>query len=145
MDDHHGQAGTDGDDGLGLLRVVLSADRPDQGRRDQVDTFDGQSGLLDGLDHTVDQIDVGRRHQDPPHLVALGGGVVGEDLRGEDGLIRRKRDHFLGLEAHRAVDLVVGDEGEVDLAGDGPEPGDADDDRGAGELAVLPELGDRLG
>ena len=87
---------------------------------------------------------MGGGDQNPSHLVAFGRGVVGEDLRGEDGLVGRERNDFLGLEANRAVDFVVRDEGKIDLAGDRPQPGDADDDRGARELTVLPQLDDRF-
>ena len=44
-------------------------------------------------------------------------------------LVRREGDDLFGLEPDGAVDLVVGHVGEVDLPGDGPQPGDADDDR----------------
>ena len=72
MHDHDGEARTDRDDGLGLLRCLLPADGPDQRRGDEVDSFDSQACLLDGVDDTVDQIDVGRGHQDPPHLSPSG-------------------------------------------------------------------------
>ena len=71
VDGHHGQSGSDRDDRLGLFRRVLAADGAHQGRRDQVDPLDGQSGPLHGLDHAVDEIDVGRGHQNPAHLVAV--------------------------------------------------------------------------
>jgi hypothetical protein len=134
VDDDHGEPGPDGDDRLGLTRVGRPArathvpDGTDQGGRDQVDALDGESRPLDHVDHSVDQVDVGRGHQHPAHLGALVVGVVGEHLGGQDRLVRREGDDLFGLEPDGAVDLVVGHVREVDLAGDGPQAGDADDD-----------------
>ena len=76
---------------------------------------------------------------------AVGGGAVGEDLGGEDGLVRREGDDLLGLEAHRAVEVLVGHPGKVDLTRDGAQAGDADHDRLGLELAVLPQADDGVG
>ena len=159
MHDDHGQAGADGDDRLGLVggrrsrsgcvlglgRGPRVPERTDQCRGDEVDALDHEAGPLDDVDDAVDEVDVGGGDEHAAHAPALVVGVVGEDLRGQEGLFRREGDDLFGLEADGAVDLVVGHVGEVDLAGDGPEAGDADDHGRPGELSVLPELLDGLG
>ena len=142
MDDHHRQTGTDRNDGLWLLGRVLPADRSHEGRGDQVHAFHRETGPLDGFDHPAHEVGVCGGDQDPAHFGAFGGGVVGEDLRRQDGLIGRERDDLFRLEPNRILHFAVGDEGEIDLASDRTQSRDAHDDRGPAELTVLPELGD---
>ena len=146
VDDHDGEAGADGDDRLGPLggdRRV--AQGPHQGGRHEVDTLDDEARLLGRGHDAVDQIAMGGGDQHAPGLGAVGGGVVGEDLGGEDRLVGREGDDFFGLEADRAVDVLVGDPGQVDLTRDGTQAGDADDDGLRLELPVLPQARDGVG
>jgi hypothetical protein len=129
VDDDHAQPGADRHDGLRLVGIAVAPDGTDQGGRRQVDAIDGQAGPLDRFDDAVDQVDVGGRHEHAAHLGALVVGVVRQDLGRQDRLVGREGDDLLRLEAHRALDLVVGHVGEVDLPGDGPQSGDPDDHR----------------
>ncbi len=144
MDDHHGEAGTDRHDGFGLVVGGAARDRPHQSRGHQVHALDHQPGTLGHGDDSFDQISVGRSHQHPAHFGALGRGVIGEDLRREDGLVGSEGDDLFGMEPDGTVHFVVRNERKLDFAGDGPKAGNPDDHGGGGELAALPQATHRF-
>ena len=119
--------------------------RPDEGGGDEVHALDVQSRLLHGRDHSVDEVAVGGRHENSSGLGPVVGGVVAQDLRGENRLVGREGNDLLRLEPDGALDLGVGNPGKVELTGDDPEPGDADDDGVGNEAPVVPEPADGLG
>lgn len=114
-------------------------------RGDQVNAVDGEAGAFNRVDDPAHEVDVRGGHEDPAHLLALGRGVVGEDLGREDRLVRREGNDLLRLKADRVLHLGVRYEREIDLSGDRTKSCDADDHRGATEVAVRPQPRDGFG
>ena len=137
---HDGEPGTNRHDRFGVIGDVLAVDEgTHKSGGNEVDALDVQSGSLDCLHDTVDQLVVGGGHEHSAGCRPIGRLVVREHLGRQDRLVGREGDDFFGLEPHGRVDFVVRNIGKVELTGDGAQPCDSHDDGLRGELPVLPQ------